>query len=113
MANTHNANLTTVVILGKGDVDEQQFKNWLEETTKSFGKQIFRMKGIIAMKNDNKQYTLQGVHELFSIQEHPSGKVWTPEDEKLTKVVFIGTGLNKEEMNASFKEKLGIDSFWM
>jgi G3E family GTPase len=113
MASTHNSALTTVVILGRGEVDEENFKIWLEQKLKQHGKNIFRIKGILALKSKEKQFTLQGVHEYYSIQEHPSGKIWTVDDEQLTKVVFIGTGLDREEFNTSFKKDLGIESFWM
>ena len=68
---------------------------------------------MLAVIGEKEQYTLQGVHTYFSIQTHPSQKLWEEGEDKLTKVVLIGNQLNKEEINNSFKEDLMIESFLM
>ena len=66
------------------------------------GPDIFRMKGILAIKGEPNRFVFQGVHMLFDGKvDKPWGK--TPRGNKL---IFIGRNLDRETLTAGFKSCL-------
>ena len=67
--------------------------------------QIFRMKGIVSVSNDDKKYILQAVNDLFEcepLQDEKEG-FWGKDEERVTRVVVIGRFLDSlKPYNASF-----------
>ena len=58
--------------------------------------QIFRMKGIVSVSNDDKKYILQAVNDLFEcepLQDEKEG-FWGKDEERVTRVVVIGRFLD-------------------
>jgi G3E family GTPase len=68
----------------------QRFLPWIEDVTQRFGVDILRMKGIIAMKDDEHRFVIQGVHMLI---EGGHQRLWKPSDRRESKLVFIGRDL--------------------
>lgn len=67
--------------------------------------QIFRMKGIVSVVNDDRKYILQAVNDLFEcepLQDNKEG-FWSKDEERVTRVVVIGRFLDSlKPYNASF-----------
>ena len=63
---------------------------------------IFRCKGVVAVKGEIEKHVLQGVHTLFNV-EPITGLNWTENEKKITKLVFIGRYLDEEKLKNSFK----------
>jgi Cobalamin synthesis protein cobW C-terminal domain len=57
------------------------------------------MKGILNLKGDNDQFLLQGVHWDF---EGRPGRRWTANEERINRLVFIGRGLDCEQIGRGF-----------
>ena len=66
---------------------------WIEDITQRFGADILRMKGIIAMKDDDERFVIQGVHMLI---EGGHQRPWKPGDNRESRLVFIGRGLPRD-----------------
>jgi G3E family GTPase len=64
------------------------------------GADIFRMKGVLSIKNDSKRFVFQGVHMLF---DGEPGKPWGTEA-RTNKIVFIGRNLDRAALEAGFKK---------
>jgi G3E family GTPase len=109
----HDTSVGAVVLLGKGTTTQDKFEAWMKDRLQGRSDKIYRIKGLLNFEGHDEQFVLQGVHDHFSINPHPSNKKWDPSEPRLLKVVFIGSGLDKEEFNKSFKEALHVDSFWM
>ncbi len=98
----HDESVTSVGIALDGDLDAKKLNNWMSELLQVKGPDIFRMKGILSIKNDPNRFVFQGVHMLFDGRpDKPWGK--TPRTNKL---IFIGRNLNREELTAGFKKCL-------
>jgi G3E family GTPase len=67
--------------------------------------QIFRMKGIVSVINDDRKYILQAVNDLFEcepLQDEKEG-FWSKDEERVTRIVVIGRFLDSlTPYNASF-----------
>ena len=61
------------------------------------------MKGIIAMKDDDERFVIQGVHMLL---EGGSQRPWKPDEKRDSRLVFIGRGLPKERLKQEFESCL-------
>ena len=72
---------------------------WLGYLLQSQGQDIFRMKGVLNLKDEDKRYVFHGVHMMFDGKlERPWGDV--PRNNSL---VFIGRKLDRQEIEAGFE----------
>jgi G3E family GTPase len=98
----HDESVSSVGIALDGDLDAKKLNNWMSELLRVKGTDIFRMKGILSIKNDPNRFVFQGVHMLFDGRpDKPWGK--TPRSNKL---IFIGRNLNRQELTEGFKRCL-------
>jgi len=98
----HDASVRSVGITLDGDLDAGKLNKWLSELLRTRGPDIFRMKGILSIKNDPHRFVFQGVHMLFDGRpDKPWGQ--TPRTNKL---IFIGRNLDRAELEAGLKKCL-------
>jgi hypothetical protein len=64
-AHSHNDAVTSVGISTPGDLDGKRLNEWISELLRTKGADIYRMKGVLAVKGTNKRLVFQGVHMLF------------------------------------------------
>ena len=82
-----------------GDLDLFLLMEWLHELLKSRGADIFRIKGVLAVKHADFKYVCQAVHmTLTAAFDEP----WGAEEPRSSNLVFIGKGLDEAELAASF-----------
>jgi len=98
----HDDEVSSVGITIPGDLDQKKLNRWLGELLQTQGQDIFRMKGVLAIKGDANRFVFQGVHMLFDGQpDRPWGK--TPRTNKL---IFIGRNLDREKLTEGFRSCL-------
>lgn len=98
----HDESVTSVGLTIAGDLDAKKLNAWMSELLQSKGPDIFRMKGVLSIKNDPNRFVFQGVHMLFDgRRDKPWGT--TPRSNKL---IFIGRNLNRSELEEGFKKCL-------
>ncbi|MFZ4776730.1 MAG: CobW family GTP-binding protein [Terrimicrobiaceae bacterium] len=90
----HEHEIQTVSLTVPGDLDGDKFQAWLEEFVEKHAADLFRSKGIVAIRDVPECMVFQGVHGMFRIT---LGQMWA-EDERLTQAVFIGRDLQREEI---------------
>lgn len=98
----HDERVSSVGIEAEGDCDERKLNGWLSKLLREQGNDIFRMKGVFAVKNSPNRTIFQGVHMLLDVQD---GGLWGDRNRK-NSFVFIGRNLNREELNHSFRQCL-------
>ncbi|KAG8595684.1 hypothetical protein GDO81_001593 [Engystomops pustulosus] len=64
--------------------------------------EVIRLKGLVALDNKQEQVIVQGVHELYDLEE--TQVKW--EGEKLNRMVFIGRHLDKDILKQLFESAL-------
>jgi len=98
----HESDISSVGITIPGDLNAKKLNAWLGELLARKGPDIFRMKGVLSIKNDPNRYVFQGVHMMFD------GKADRPwgEAERHNAMIFIGRNLNREELIQGFRSCL-------
>ncbi|XP_072137828.1 zinc-regulated GTPase metalloprotein activator 1 isoform X2 [Mobula birostris] len=62
--------------------------------------EIIRLKGIVSIKEKPQQMIVQGVYELYEIEE--TSVNWSSDNERINRFVFIGRNLDKEVLEEVF-----------
>ncbi len=100
---THDDTVTSVGICCQGALDSKRLNDWLGETLRTKGADIFRMKGILNIKGSPNRFVFQGVHMLF---DGKADRPWAPNEDRVNQLVFIGRQLNRDALTAGFKRCL-------
>ena len=98
-AHTHNDAVTSVGITVPGDLDGKRLNDWISELLRVKGGDIYRMKGVLAVKGTNKRLVFQGVHMLFDAK---FDREWGA-DPRHNTLVFIGKNLDRPALTEAFK----------
>jgi G3E family GTPase len=94
----HDEDVTSVGIVAPYDVDEKKLGTWLNDLLRTQGQNIFRMKGILAVKGREERFVFQGVHMLMDGRpDRPWGT-----DKRESRIIFIGRELDRQALNAGF-----------
>nr|XP_035947728.1 COBW domain-containing protein 3 isoform X1 [Halichoerus grypus] len=62
--------------------------------------EVIRLKGLVSIKDKPKQVIVQGVHELYDLEETPLS--WNDDTERTNRLVLIGRNLDKEILRQLF-----------
>jgi G3E family GTPase len=95
----HDESVGSVGLWVPGDLDPQRFESWVVQLLRRRGTDIFRMKGVLSLKDDPKRFVFQGVHMLFDGQ---AGRPWEG-DPRHNQLVFIGRDLDRGELEQGLK----------
>ncbi len=98
----HDEKVTSVGITTPGDLDADKLNEWLRELLMTQGPDIFRMKGILSIKDSPRRFIFQGVHMQFDGRED---RPWG-EEPRHNALVFIGRNLNRDKLNEGFRKCL-------
>jgi G3E family GTPase len=82
-----------------GDLDGKRLNDWISNLLRTKGGDIYRMKGVLAVKGTNKRLVFQGVHMLFDAK---FDREWDGERRHNT-LVFIGKNLDRAALTEAFK----------
>jgi len=95
----HDESVTSVGIHVNGEVYQKTFNEWIALLLMERGADIFRTKGILAVKGMAEKYVSHSIHMIF---EGSPQKAWQPGEKRECKIVFIGKNLNREELTTGF-----------
>ncbi|MEV0251199.1 GTP-binding protein [Nocardia sp. NPDC050712] len=98
----HDPSLTSVGIELDGGFDQHALESWLTTHLAERGGDVFRLKGLFAVADDDRRFVLQGIHSMFEIR--PSAP-W-PGEKPPGKVVFIGRDLDRAELTRGLRSCL-------
>jgi G3E family GTPase len=95
----HEDDISSIGISDPRPLDPAKLNQWLDYLLKTRGQDIFRMKGVLNVKGEDRRQVFHGVHMMFDAQpERPWGAA--PRENRL---VFIGRGLDRAEFEAGFE----------
>jgi G3E family GTPase len=98
----HEAEIRSVGITTPGDLDTERFNAWIGELLATKGQDIFRMKGVLSVKGDDRRFVFQGVHMLF---DGRADRPWGLEP-RHNKLIFIGRKLDRKALEEGFRSCL-------
>jgi G3E family GTPase len=91
---SHDQEVSSVGVEVDGDLDGEQFQGWISTLLREQGTDIFRSKGVVAIKGSPQRFVFQGVHMLL---ESRPDRNWGDSPRK-TQLVFIGRNLDREAL---------------
>ncbi len=95
----HQDDISSIGISDPRPLDPAKLNQWLDYLLKTRGQDIFRMKGVLNVKGEDRRQVFHGVHMMFDAQpERPWGSA-----ERRNSLVFIGRGLDRAELEAGFE----------
>ncbi|XP_059649475.1 uncharacterized protein LOC132295293 [Cornus florida] len=96
----HDSAVSSVSIVSEGTLDLDELDDWLERLVEEKGEDLYRMKGVLSVKDSHERYVFQGVHSTL---DGCPGKTWGPDEKKINKLVFIGRNLDETSLRKGFK----------
>jgi len=88
-----------------GNFDVPKFNMFMSTLLQAKAADIYRSKGILSFAGQgNTKFVFQGVHETINFG--PSKNPWGDDEERVSKIVFIGRGLNRAELHAGLEKCL-------
>ncbi|MBM4378531.1 MAG: GTP-binding protein, partial [Deltaproteobacteria bacterium] len=95
----HDETVGSVGIHLEGEIDSDRLNAWLRGLLKEKGNDIFRMKGILNIKGEDRRFVFQGVHMLFDGRpDRKWGKAPRASD-----LVFIGRNLDRAALSEGLR----------
>ncbi|WP_022949712.1 CobW family GTP-binding protein [Methylohalobius crimeensis] len=104
----HDESVTSIAITGSGAIDGNQLNRWLNELVQARGPDIFRIKGILELEDEDRRFVLHGVH--MTLEGRP-GRAWQPGEARRNELVFIGRHLDESELRKGFEACLSLPDF--
>lgn len=100
-AHEHDDEVTSVSLTTTEPLIGDAFNEWMGEVLATQGTEILRSKGILNFSGFDQRYVFQAVHMLGggSFTQH-----WRPEEQRSSRLVFIGRNLDAERLEAGFRD---------
>lgn len=102
----HDLTVSSVGIECEGECDLNKLNAWVGNLLKERGVDIFRMKGVLAVRGCADRFVFQGIHMIFSGKPYTP---WTEGEKRLCRMIFIGRNLDREELTAGFNSTLASE----
>jgi len=99
----HDSSVSSVGIECGGECDLERLNAWIASLLKEKGVDIFRTKGVLAVKGCSSRFVFQGIHMIFGGQ--PQGE-WPEGEPRRNRLVFIGRNLDRAELEGGFRATL-------
>jgi G3E family GTPase len=96
----HTTSFSTVSFVEPGELNGQKLSFWFRSVLSELGADVLRMKGILNLQGDDHQFVFHGVHSTF---EGRPGRQWNSDEQRLNRLVFIGTGLSQDKLRKGFR----------
>ena len=100
----HDQNVTSISSKFKGELNVNKLERWIGELMQTKAEDLFRYKGVLAVKGMDQKFVFQGVHMLFGGDFSNEIGLWKDGDDRECRFVFIGRDLDHEELEAGLLE---------
>jgi G3E family GTPase len=98
----HDDQVSSVAVELPGFFDLAKINAWMEVFLQIKGIDLYRMKGVVGITDENCRFVFQGVHMMFGSEQ---GEPWGDE-EPLNRIVFIGKDLDEGYIRRSLQRCL-------
>ena len=95
----HDESVTSVGIDVLGQCDSNRLNEWLGKLLNEKGEDIFRMKGVLSIRGQNRRFVFQGIHMMFGGEPD---RAWAAREPRRNQLVFIGRNLDREALTQGF-----------
>ena len=105
----HDARVTSTSSRFEGELNVNKLQNWIGDLMRTKGEDLFRYKGVLAVKGMDEKFVFQGVHMLFGGSFSPEVGLWKEDEKRECRFVFIGRDLDHEALESGLMECLAED----
>jgi G3E family GTPase len=99
----HDDDVKSFVFKSKRQFDPAKLEDFLGAIVNIYGPKMLRYKGVLNMKGTERKVIFQGVHQLMGSDLGPE---WGQNEERLSKMVFIGIDLPKDILLQGLEQSL-------
>lgn len=89
----HDDDVKSFVFRSERAFDAAKLEDFLGAIVNIYGPRMLRYKGVLNMKGTERKVIFQGVHQLMGSDLGPQ---WLPQEQRISKMVFIGIDLPKD-----------------
>ena len=100
----HDQNVTSISSRFKGELNVNKLERWIGELMQTKAEDLFRYKGVLAVKGMDQKFVFQGVHMLFGGDFSHEIGLWKDGEDRECRFVFIGRDLDHQELEAGLLE---------
>ena len=105
----HDQRVTSTSSKFEGELNVNKLENWIGDLMKTKSEDLFRYKGVLAVKGMDEKYVFQGVHMLFGGKFSEEIGRWKDGEKRECRFVFIGRDLDHEALESGLMECLAED----
>ena len=95
-AGRHRQGLASVALSFARPFDRSRFMAWLQRLVAERGADLLRAKGIVGFEGEDRRFVFQAVHMTV---DSGLDRAWLQGESRSTRLVFIGRGLDADEIN--------------
>jgi G3E family GTPase len=99
----HDDDVKSFVFKSERAFDPAKLEDFLGAIVNIYGPRMLRYKGVLNMKGTDRKVIFQGVHQLMGSDLGPE---WAPQEQRLSKMVFIGIDLPKDILVQGLQQSL-------
>lgn len=99
----HDDDVKSFVFRSQRAFNPAKLEDFLGAMVQVYGPKMLRYKGVLHMKGSDRKVIFQGVHQLMGSDLGPK---WTPGEQKLSKMVFIGIDLPRDVLMQGLEQCL-------
>lgn len=99
----HDDDVKSFVFKTERPFDPAKLEDFLGAMVNIYGPRMLRYKGVLYMKGTERKVIFQGVHQLMGSD---LGPLWTDNETKMSKMVFIGIDLPKDILIQGLEQSL-------
>jgi G3E family GTPase len=105
----HDQRVTSTSSKFEGELNVNKLENWIGGLMRDKAEDLFRYKGVLAVKGMDEKYVFQGVHMLFGGKFTEEIGLWKEGEKRECRFVFIGRDLDHEALESGLMECLAED----
>ena len=94
----HDDRVTSTSYKFVGELNVNKLQAWIGKLMREQGEDLFRYKGVLAVKGMDAKFVFQGVHMLFGGEFSEEIGLWKEGEERECRFVFIGRDLDPEAL---------------
>lgn len=100
----HDERVTSTSSKFEGELNVNKLNNWIGNLLQNYGEDLFRYKGVLAVKGTDDKFVFQGVHMLFAGNFSSEVAQWKQDETRECRFVFIGRNLDHDSLQSGLMD---------
>jgi len=105
----HDLSVSSVSCKFKGELNVHRLKEWISKVIGTKANDMFRYKGVLAVRGMRQKFVFQGVHMIFTGGFAKELPPWKKGEERVCRFVFIGRNLDEKMLKDGFMDCKAAD----